>query len=82
MKANATFAIEPLILLNPFIHLWKTFSTSKVLQSFLSKYFKLAKIVAVQVLKSVENKHTFSILSFMKLKKLNEYLPMVLTCII
>jgi len=33
---------------------------SKVLQSSLSKY-KLVKIVAIQVLKSVENKHTFSL---------------------
>ncbi len=33
---------------------------SKVLQSSLSKY-KLVKIVVVQVLKSVENKHTFSL---------------------
>jgi hypothetical protein len=74
MKANATFAIEPLILLNPFIHLWKTFWTSKVLQSSLSKYLELAKIVAVQVLKSVENKHTFSTLSFMKSKKFNGYM--------
>jgi hypothetical protein len=66
MKANATFAIEPLILLNTFIHLWKTFWTSKVLQSSLSKYLELAKIVVVRVLKSVENKHTISTLSFMK----------------
>jgi hypothetical protein len=36
MKANITCAMEPPILLNPFIRLWRTLSTSKNLQNFIS----------------------------------------------
>jgi len=56
------------------------FSTFKVLWNILLKYFKLAKIVIVQVLGSTEDERTFSTLSFMKSKlqnRFNEHLPMV-----
>jgi len=72
--------MEPSILVNPFIRIWITFSTFKVLQSTLSKYFKLVKITTIQVLGSMEDEQTFSTLYFMKSKlrnKLNEHLHVV-----
>jgi len=80
MKANVCSTMEPSILVNPFIRIWITFSTFKVLQSTLSKYFKLVKITTVQVLGSMEDEQTFSTLYFMKSKlrnKLNEHLHVV-----
>ncbi len=81
MKANHVCSTMELpILVNPFTLLWITLSTFKVLQSTLSEYFKLAKIVTVQVLRSMEDEWTFSTSYFMKSKlrnKLNEHFHVV-----
>jgi hypothetical protein len=55
MKTNVVSTMEPPILGNLFTWLWKTVSTSKMLQSTMLKYFKLAKFIASYVLGSVED---------------------------
>jgi hypothetical protein len=79
-KANVVSTIEPPILMNPFTWLWIMLSTSKVLWNILLNYFKLAKIVIVQVFMSIEDEQTFSILYFIQFKlqnRFNEHLPVV-----
>jgi len=72
-KANFVSTIETPILMNSFTWLWIMLSTSKVLWSILLKYFKLAKIVIVEVLKSIEDEQTFSTLYFIKSKLQNRF---------
>ncbi len=60
--------------LNPFTRLWcKVFSTSILNHKFL-KYIKLAKIVVVQVLGSIEDQWTFNIIGFFLRNKLQNHL--------
>ncbi len=79
-KTNFVSTIEPPILMNPFTWLWIMLSTSKVLWNILLNYFKLAKIVIVQMFMSIEDEQTFSILYFIKSNlqnRFNEHLPVV-----
>jgi hypothetical protein len=53
MKSNACATMVKLIDVNLLTCLWCTLSTSKLLACSFPKYFKLAKIVMVQVLDNV-----------------------------
>jgi hypothetical protein len=66
IKANAADAIQKPITLSPLTKLWRTLSLFCVLKGYFGEWFKVAEIVAVQVLGSVEDKRTFSIVSFSK----------------
>jgi hypothetical protein len=80
MKSNATTTMEAPFHINPLTWLWRTLEASHILRHSFPKKFKLAKIVIMQVLGSMEDEHTFSTLSFMKSKlrnHFNEHLPIV-----
>jgi hypothetical protein len=55
MISNACVAMAKLIDMNLLTHLWRIFSASKLIVCSFPKYFKLAKIVMVQVLGSRED---------------------------
>jgi hypothetical protein len=55
MISKACVAMAKLIDTNLLTHLWRIFSTSKLIVCSFPKYFKLAKIVMVQVLGSRED---------------------------
>jgi hypothetical protein len=73
MKSNAATTMEAPFHINPLTWLWITLETSCILKHSFPKFFKLAKIVIVQVLGSMEDEHTFSTLSFMKSKLRNHF---------
>ncbi len=80
MQSNVAITMEAPFHVNPFIRFWCTSEASHIWQHVFSKFFKLAKIIVIQVLGSVEDERTFSTLSFMKstLKNhLNEHLNIV-----
>lgn len=65
--------------LNPITRLWWKFSMSTILTHKLFEYMKLVEIAIVQVLRFVENKHTFNMISFMNNKlwnRLNNHLDL------
>jgi len=68
MKVNVVIAMEPPFHVNLLIQLQRTLSIFQVLKNYFLKFFKLAKIVAVQILGVVEDEHTFSTFSCMKSK--------------
>jgi len=77
MKFNATLVMEAPFHVNPLTQFWKTLKVFRILKHSFLECFKLAKIASVQVLGLVEDKCTFSTLSFMKSKLkncLNEHL--------
>jgi hypothetical protein len=80
IKSNATNCLAPPFDMNPLIRMWRLVTTSCILVTSFPKYVKLAKLVMVQVVGSVEDKRCFSTLSFMKSKfhnKLTTYLPFI-----
>jgi hypothetical protein len=56
---------------NPLTKLWKTFSSSQIFVKKILEYIKLAELVIVQVIGSVEDERCFSTLTFMKTKLQN-----------
>ena len=83
MELNAMKIIEGNAkILNPLTKMWRVVDTSSMLHHGLSEYLKLAEITTVFVLGSVEDKHTFSTLLFMKDKlqnRLQTHLPLVVS---
>ena len=80
MKANWQGAMNGDLPLNPLTRLWRRLEASGLLRHKLSEYLKVVEMAVVTVLGSVEDKRTFSILSFMKNKLRNQlsvHLPMV-----
>ena len=65
MKANCHVAMEGDLPLNPLTHLWRRLEANGLLQQKLSEYMKIAELAVVGC---VEDKRTFSTLSFMKNK--------------
>jgi hypothetical protein len=51
---------------NPLTKLWCQLATNNLLVVYFYEFMKLAKLVIVQVIRSVEDEKTFSTLSFMK----------------
>jgi len=80
MKSNVVAAMEAPFHINPLTQLWWTLEVFCILRHSFLKTFKLVKIATIQVLWLVEDEHTFSTFSFMKLKLkscLNEHLHIV-----
>jgi hypothetical protein len=71
MMANSAAILEKPITLNPLTKLWCSLPTSSILKKDFGEWFKVAQIVAVQVLGSVEDEHTFSTVAFIKNKVRN-----------
>ena len=71
MKANCHGAMIRNLPLNPLTCLWHWLETLGLLRHKLSEYLKVVELVIVMVLSSVEDKQTFSTLSFMKNKLRN-----------
>jgi hypothetical protein len=80
MKSNATNCLDPPFDMNPLTRMWCLVRTSCILVTDFPKYVKLAKLVMVQVVGSVEDERCFSTLAFMKSKfhnKLTTHLPLI-----
>jgi hypothetical protein len=73
MKFNDVATMEAPFHINPLTWLWRTLEASRILRHSFLKKFKLAKLVIVQVLGSVEDEHAFSTLFFMKSKLKNRF---------
>jgi len=72
MKSDHVAMMEPPLPCNHVIGLWIKIASNTLLHHRLIEYFTLAKVAMVMVLGSMEDKHCFSILSFMKSKLWNE----------
>jgi hypothetical protein len=51
--------------------MWKRLAFNVILINRIFEYFKLVELVIVLILKSVEDEHAFSIITFMKSKLKN-----------
>ncbi len=81
MKNNSRTTMEPPHDFNPLIWLWKGLTTRQVAIHCITKYIKLAEIVIVQVIGSMEDEHTINTISYMisKLKnRLTSHLDLVI----
>ncbi len=58
--------------MNPIIRMWSRIQSSSLLVLKVNEYIKVAEIVMVQVLGSVEDERTFSNLAFMNNKLHNK----------
>ena len=82
MKSNCEGAMTGDLPLNPFTHLWHRLEAFGLLRHKLSEYLKIVEVAVVAVLRSVEDKRTFNMLSYMKNKlrnHLNVHLPLVVS---
>lgn len=69
MKSNCMWAMENFGDLNPVSMIsWQKLSMNALLASKLPEFHKLAEMVVVQIMGSVEDERVFSTLSFMKTK--------------
>jgi hypothetical protein len=73
MKNNSQTNREPPHDFNPLIWLWKGLTTNQVVIHCIPKYIKLVEIIIVQVIGSMEDEHTFNIISFMRSKPKNKF---------
>ncbi len=80
MKLNATYCLAIPFDMNALIKMWRLVTMSCILVIIFPVYVKLAKLVMVQVVGSVEDERCFSIMAFMKSKlhnRLTTHLPLV-----
>jgi hypothetical protein len=80
MKSNTTTCMAPPFDLNPLTKMRHLVTTSRVLSTSFPKYVKLAELVMVYIIGSVEDERFFFTLAFMKSKlhnKLTTHLPLV-----
>jgi hypothetical protein len=66
MKSQAPKVMNELCDKNLVSKMWVTINNNTLLTKWLSEFLKLAKIVMVSILGSVEDECTFSMLTFMK----------------
>jgi hypothetical protein len=66
LKGNVVVALEPPHIVNPLTKSWHYFVRNVHFRNAFSKYFKLAKITIVHVIRSVEDERMFSTFNFMK----------------
>ncbi len=71
MQFNNEIAIKPPYDQNPTIQMWKRFTSNVILKDRIFEYFKLVEPTIVVFLVSVEDKHIFFIVTFMKSKLWN-----------
>jgi hypothetical protein len=55
MKKNSKLVMQKPFDVNPFTKLWKTFSSSQIIVEKILKYIKLAKLVVVNIIGSMED---------------------------
>ncbi len=80
MMSNVQRAMDQPMDVNLVSRLWKKHFPNALLCAQLSKFMKVAKLVVVQVMGSVEDERTFSTLTFMKTRlrnRLCEHLDLV-----
>ena len=65
----------------PMTKLWRTFGQTTMMLSRLSEWIKVVELVVIVVLGSLEEKRTFSILSFIKSKFSNRLGSHLDTCV-
>jgi hypothetical protein len=75
MKTQVPKAMAEPFDTNPVTKLWVTINNNALLTQQLSEYLKLAEIMIVLVLESIEDKRTFSTFAFMKDKLHNRLGP-------
>jgi hypothetical protein len=56
---------------NPTTWMWEKFFLNEILVNRIFEYFKLVELAIVLILKSVEDEHAFSIITFMESKLKN-----------
>lgn len=66
MKHNTPKAMAGPFVVNPMTKLWEKVATNLLLCSRISEWFKLVELANVTVIGSVEDKHKFNTLSWMK----------------
>ncbi len=70
-----------LIFFNPFTLLWQVIHASQILSHSFAKCLKVAKIVVIHVMVSINDEHWFSSISFLK-KKLHNHLNLHLQLLV
>jgi hypothetical protein len=82
MKENATSIMKAPLTMNPVTRMWLSIDGNSFLRHSLSEYCKVAEMGIAMVLGSVQDKRTFSCVTFMKTKvrnRLTTHLPLVVT---
>ncbi len=59
MTNNAKLAMQKPFEVNPISKLWRTFTSSQILENKIPKYIKFVKLIVVQVIGSIENECCF-----------------------
>jgi hypothetical protein len=62
MKSNVVATMEVPFHVNPLTWFWRTLEASCIMRHSFLEIFKLAEIIIVQVLGSMQDEHTFSTL--------------------
>jgi hypothetical protein len=65
MKNSVKLAMQKPFDINPLTKLWKTLSSSRILEQKIPNYIRLIELV-VQVIGSIKDEQCFSTLTFMK----------------
>ena len=81
MRANLATALEKPITVNSLTKLRRALPMSIILKKHFPKWFKVAELVAVEVLGSIEDEQIFSIVSFSKLKLYNRLFEHLVACV-
>ncbi len=68
MTNNVKLAMHKPFDVNPITKLWRTLTSSRILENKLLEYIKLVELVVVQVIGYIENECCFFMLTFMKKK--------------
>jgi hypothetical protein len=71
MTKNVKLAMQKPSNVKPVTKLWRTLTSFRILEVKIPEYTKLAKLVVVQVIGSIENDCCFHTLIFMKIKLRN-----------
>jgi hypothetical protein len=68
MTNNVKLAMHKPFDVNPITKLWRTLTSSRILENKLLEYIKLVQPIVVQVIGYIEDGCCFSMLTFMKKK--------------
>jgi hypothetical protein len=71
VKNNAKLAMQKPFDINPHTKLWRTLSSSQILEHQILEYIKLVELAIVQVIGLVKDEKCFFALTFMKNKLKN-----------
>jgi hypothetical protein len=71
MKSNFKLVMYKPYDVNLVTKLWRTFSSSLIVEHKIIEYIKLSEFDIVQIIRSIEDKRRFSTLTFMKSKLRN-----------